>query len=67
MRECVEEPERVESCLLEVLADREADLLHLEDFLAAAVEMLRRFRRNPLPAFAGLPRTSAGLGVDPDG
>ena len=39
----------------------------LEDFLAAAVEMLRRFRRNPLLAFAGLPRTSEGLGVDPDG
>ena len=39
----------------------------LEDFLAAAVEMLRRFRRNPLLAFDGLPRVSEGLGVDPDG
>jgi hypothetical protein len=39
----------------------------LEDRLAAAVEMLRRFRRNPLLAFDGLPRTSEGLGVDPDG
>jgi transcriptional regulator with XRE-family HTH domain len=39
----------------------------LEDFLAAAVEMLRRFRRNPTLAFAGLPRTSKELGVDPDG
>ena len=39
----------------------------LEDSLAAAVEMLRRFRRNPLLAFDGLPRMSEGLGVDPNG
>jgi transcriptional regulator with XRE-family HTH domain len=39
----------------------------MEDFLAATVEMLRRFRRNPLLAFDDLLRALDRPGVDPDG
>lgn len=38
----------------------------LEDDLAAAVEMLRRFRRNPLLAFEGLPNARP-ISADPNG
>jgi transcriptional regulator with XRE-family HTH domain len=39
----------------------------MEDFLAAAVEMLRRFRRDPLLAFDDLLRALDRPGVDLDG
>jgi hypothetical protein len=50
----------VETALLE--GEREA----LEDVLAATAGMIRRFRREPLLAFEGLPR-GWGYGIDPNG
>jgi hypothetical protein len=39
----------------------------IEGVLAAAVGMLRRFRRDPLLAFEGLPRAAKTYGIDPNG